>query len=646
MNACPSVCLSPSATTHILKGLSSPTTGLPLLPCPFTTRSHDVLFVRIEVEIAYGRPQPSSKLHPKLLLSEMFSTKVEEGESDQCIQNQRRTEPTGHEMKSPTAWASPVSHPAKFANVTEGTKLSGTVESMEESAGKTLDQFGVTVEEIKPSDTELDFTTTDSQEQEPEVVTDFLEQPTSLSIAAPIDLTLSSRGVAIPTPDDVMEDKEVVEVPVTDPTNVTSNPGGMAGPCTRPPGREPGTEPWDTTDDCLWSYEAAPTSSRVFGNASLSARILFEAKDHLFILAVLIVGGIDAELTSSFLFPQGTSHVPYTNNPSVPDSGYASAEEDEVETECFSVGSESSFYEDNESDTESDLLRATLSSILSPSNERSSILDQAITLLSTFTNGDEGTEVALTRTFSFPLTTTSSTLKKKNEIQVELNDTPLLKEGHTSVGLQSWGSSVLLAERICLQPSLFSLTLPIDTDGRPLRILELGAGTGMHSIVAAKILQSCNPAPQIIATDYHPEVLDNLAKNVATNLLLLSPSGVWTGKPHIIASLWIDSADVIYHPEHARWIGQCVEKLLSRPSSSSNCGGGGVFWLIIPVRSTGRHERLDRTVDSLFPTYPLERVEARKDSESQLAILEKEEVGSVGRVNEGGYKLFKIGWIN
>ncbi|KAF8817627.1 hypothetical protein BYT27DRAFT_7237297 [Phlegmacium glaucopus] len=305
------------------------------------------------------------------------------------------------------------------------------------------------------------------------------------------------------------------------------------------------------------------------------------------------------------------------------------------------------------------ITRSAACSSESDSVERSTILDQAITLLSTFTNGDEETEVALTRTLSFPLTT-SSTLKKKNknEIQVELNDAPLLKEDHTSVGLQNWGSSILLAGRICRHPSLFSLTVPINTDGRPLRILELGAGTGMHSIVAAKILQSCNSTLQIMGTDYHPEVLDNLAKNVATNFPK-SPSVItircldWEVPRSYSESLdrpfdVILAADVIYYPEHARWIEQCFEKLLSRPSSSSNCSDGGVFWLIIPVRSTGRHEGLDRTVDTLFPAYPLEHVEAHIDSKSQLAILEGEEVGRQGSVGwaDGGYKLFEISWIN
>ena len=369
----------------------------------------------------------------------------------------------------------------------------------------------------------------------------------------------------------------------------------------------------------------------------------------------------------------------------IPDSGYASAEEDEDDLQDFLAGID----QNNESDTEADLLRADpfersfaikwLTGFISRSDkwisacdsepdseERSDILDQAVTLLSAFTCVDEEPEVALTRTFSFPLTTSS--ISKKKVIQVELNDAPLSKEDHTSVGLQSWGSSIFLAERICLQPSLFSLTTtPIDTNARPLRILELGAGTGMLSIVAAKILQSYNQAPEIIATDYHPDVLDNLNRNVATNFPK-HPNSItvkyldWE-VPHYCEPLdrpfeVILAADVIYHPEHAKWIKKCVEKLLVRPSSNSIAttttlpcnrigGGGGVFWLIIPVRSTGRHEGLDRTVDDLFPTCDHGPVE--KISEPRLAIFQKEEVGrqgNIGRADESGYKLFKIGWIN
>ena len=60
------------------KGLSSPTTDLPLLPRPpFTTRLHDALFVRIETELPYGKHKPVSKQHPSLLLVDAFSTTVE-----------------------------------------------------------------------------------------------------------------------------------------------------------------------------------------------------------------------------------------------------------------------------------------------------------------------------------------------------------------------------------------------------------------------------------------------------------------------------------------------------------------------------------------------------------------------------------------
>jgi hypothetical protein len=60
------------------KGLSSPTTDLPLLSHPpFTTRLHDTLFVRIEIELPHGKRKPSSKLHPLLLLADAFSIKVE-----------------------------------------------------------------------------------------------------------------------------------------------------------------------------------------------------------------------------------------------------------------------------------------------------------------------------------------------------------------------------------------------------------------------------------------------------------------------------------------------------------------------------------------------------------------------------------------
>ena len=108
----------------------------------------------------------------------------------------------------------------------------------------TLNEFGVTAEEIRPSDTELDFTTdvtpsTSSTEeteatasnrpfsdvsfsrqaQESEVVTDSLEQPMLLSMPAPIDLAPSSGGLTTLAAEDIMRDSQVG---ATDPTTILS----------------------------------------------------------------------------------------------------------------------------------------------------------------------------------------------------------------------------------------------------------------------------------------------------------------------------------------------------------------------------------------------------------------------------------------
>jgi len=331
---------------------------------------------------------------------------------------------------------------------------------------------------------------------------------------------------------------------------------------------------------------------------------------------------------------------------SVPDSGYASAEEDDDDG-ALTTEISSSSEESHEAD---EVLRADpferafaikwvtgfvtrscdwIDAAVSDeeSDQRSGILDEATALLAAFVGNDDEEDVALTRTFSFP-----------GDIQVELNDAPLSKDDHTSVGLQSWGSAILLADRFCSEPEFFSLVPR--TGNRPLRILELGAGTGMLSIVASKILQGSSL--EIVATDYHPDVLDNLSKNIATNFPSFSSITVtaldWEkpsyespfDKPFDI----ILAADVIYHPCHAKWIKECVENLLDHSP-----GANGVFWLIIPVRTTGRHEGMDATVDALFTD----------SSDIGLTILHREEVGrqgNVGRADEGAYKLFKIGWTN
>ena len=342
----------------------------------------------------------------------------------------------------------------------------------------------------------------------------------------------------------------------------------------------------------------------------------------------------------------------------IPDSGYASAEDDKDEDgESFSDG-------DSDRETEVDLLRAdpiertfaikwvtgfvarsdlwiSAGATETECDERAEILEDAVSLLSAFTGNGQEEDVSLTRTFTFPLgVVPSSSIQPKSAIHVELNDAPLSNDDHTSVGLQSWGSCILFAERISLDPSAFSLSL--DSPTKKLRILELGAGTGMLSIVAAKILQAYSIHSEIVATDYHPHVLENLSKNVRTNFPFSPPISVetldWEHPVYDTAPFdepfdIILAADVIYHPSHAEWIKRVVERLLVP---------GGVFWLFIPVRTTGRHEGMAETVDALFSNSgPFHSQEAER-----LEILHHEEVGrqgGVGRADEGAYRLFKIG---
>ncbi|KAF6761351.1 putative methyltransferase-domain-containing protein [Ephemerocybe angulata] len=291
---------------------------------------------------------------------------------------------------------------------------------------------------------------------------------------------------------------------------------------------------------------------------------------------------------------------------------------------------------------------------------RAELLEECTNLLSSFIDGeDEGPaskndeDLNLTRSFVFP------TKSKDAPIHVTLNDAPVSSEDHTSVGLQSWGSCILFAEKLCAEPQVY-LADPRPVEGRgrekPLRVLELGAGTGMLSIVAGKLMEGGEVAPVIVATDYHPDVLANLARNIETNfgggerrakvpveVEVLDWEAPTDDAPFDEPFDIILAADVVYHPMHAEWIEACVSKLLRKPARGA--GGvedeGGVFWMFMAIRGTGRHEGLDASVDAMFG--------GREQGEGlRLGILEREDVrrrGGVGRADEDCYKLSKIGWV-
>ncbi|RYP19565.1 hypothetical protein DL765_003292 [Monosporascus sp. GIB2] len=256
-------------------------------------------------------------------------------------------------------------------------------------------------------------------------------------------------------------------------------------------------------------------------------------------------------------------------------------------------------------------------------------------------------------------------------IKVRLNDglAGASNDDHTDVGLQSWGASIVFSELLCAAPERFLghilRTKPaagtgeaaVLRDSNPKtnpRLVELGAGTGLVSLVLAAALPRLGvPRPSVIATDYHPAVLVNLRANIAANFPTPSSSSFHPAAPVIdVRALdWsapslgppLDEAradvlvatDVVYAPEHAAWLRGCAARLLAP---------AGVFWLVATVRPNGKFAGISDTVRGAFAA--VEEKDRRIDGH-RLAILGEEWIEKrrgIGRGDESGYRLFRIGW--
>lgn len=344
--------------------------------------------------------------------------------------------------------------------------------------------------------------------------------------------------------------------------------------------------------------------------------------------------------------PKRTGRLNHSDD--VPDSGYAS-EEDEAEMEGESESEAEGLDPDvlRSDELERNFAIRWLTGLIkrsdtwihaldsAPEQEehiRLAVIEEASKLLARFSGDDEQQEDALTRQFMFPFGAGGK------PITIELNDAPLAPTDHTSVGLQSWASAIIFAERFCANPTRY---MSIPQGAAPLRVLELGAGTGLLSIATARLLDRMGVDATIVATDYHSAVLHNLLQNVKTNNVSVQIESLdWSRPPPLEPCDVILGADVVYHPEHAKWIKDCVEKALKK---------GGVFWLIIAMRSSGRHEGLWETVDDVFPDGGCGfSINEGCGGEMKLAVLHKEDVGrreGIGRADEVGYRLFEIRWL-
>ncbi|KAL5533850.1 hypothetical protein ACEPAG_310 [Sanghuangporus baumii] len=347
----------------------------------------------------------------------------------------------------------------------------------------------------------------------------------------------------------------------------------------------------------------------------------------------------------------------------VVDSGYASAEEEETDEDSDHERLMRSIEVVRNDSFERDFTIRWLTGLVARSSrwiypsdtvlgdeeaeEREALVEKAASLLSSCARVDEDHDKALSRLFTFPLGSRSSA----EAIDVELNDL-VASEDHSSVGLQSWASSIHLARLMAEDPARFGIV-----PDQSRRILELGAGTGMLSIATAKIVRALSDGKspvttEIISTDYHPDVLRNLQRNIASNLSpgIHAPAVVhpfdWQHPscepPFDTVFDTILAADVVYDPCHADWIKNCVSTLLRKPTESYP--EGGVFWMIIALRNAGRHEGLADAVFDVFPT--LDKQSQRPTGELRAAqVQDLKRCEGVGRRDETGYRLLKICWV-
>lgn len=233
----------------------------------------------------------------------------------------------------------------------------------------------------------------------------------------------------------------------------------------------------------------------------------------------------------------------------------------------------------------------------------------------------------------------------KGKIKVQLNDelAGTTDTDFQDVGLQSWGAAIVFSEIMCASPSRFGLAdIPSTLD---TRIIELGAGTGLVSLALGKLLPSLGVRDsKIIATDYHPAVLDNLQSNIALNYPKDGSASIsafpldWASPAHEhpfdVPATMLLATDVVYAPEHAHLLCHCATQLLS---------DDGTFWMLITIRSEGKFAGILNTVETAFGASD----RPRGKSGRRLEILERERLdkrSGVGRGDESGYELFRIGW--
>jgi predicted nicotinamide N-methyase len=296
------------------------------------------------------------------------------------------------------------------------------------------------------------------------------------------------------------------------------------------------------------------------------------------------------------------------------------------------------------------------------------VIEQAAALLAVCS----GTSAAgiVTRTFDFRMADDFE--GRQRSVQVVVRDIPLENQDYGSVGCQTWGGACVLSEMIAAQPEDFGLSF---TDSSTLRVLELGAGTGLASLTFGKVSQALRRQlpylhVEIVATDFYPSVLKNLEENIKANfssptskldddaddhhqhsdqLSMFSHFLDWSIFPSVdMKQAPFDrpfdivlGADIIYERKHAEWIRDCLSSLLKKPGNSASPLSTPLFHLVIPLRATHIFE--SNTISELF-----QHVSGALDRDMlHLCIVSEERIPCMAEADGDEiieYAYYKIGW--
>lgn len=263
---------------------------------------------------------------------------------------------------------------------------------------------------------------------------------------------------------------------------------------------------------------------------------------------------------------------------------------------------------------------ARMTKLGSDDEETIDLVERAASLLAIFSGSSASGQVV--RTLQFTNEETGNTF------DIQICDGSINSHEHLgAVGMQTWGSALVLSRMIAARPRRF-----FSSPESSIRILELGAGTGLVSLVLSKVLKSTH----IIATDFDSHVLNNLQSNMERNSFngdtprvehldwrsYLSPSTPSSTPFDIIIG-----ADVVYEPQQSSWLKATVSHHLRRDNP------GAVFYLITPIRHT--HQAELNSIRSTFPP---------ASNEHGLCTLHEEEVG-LDDSDDMQYVLFTIGWV-